>query len=139
MFLKCMATCLNQRSDEKHIMQYTTDDLTNATKDVNNKPNDTTELFPAPEPESEWLSFDDDEKTWRKIRDYALLWNARKRRGIIKILLQDDVDYKLVVRSAKEFEAIANILRVEKTVYYNIISGSIASAWQSISDDKTSA
>ena len=78
-----------------------------------------------------WPSFDGKEKTWRKIKEYAVLWNIRRCKGIIKIILNDDVDYKIVVGSAPELDAVANIFRQEKVVYYNIVSGSIASAWKS--------
>ena len=80
-------------------------------------------------------SYIQDEITWRKIKDYALLWNISKCKGIIKIILEDGVDYKKVVKSASELDAIANILRNEKTVYYNLVTGSIASSWKPIIEE----
>ena len=63
---------------------------------------------------------------WKEIKDYALLWDSKKRKGIIKVMLVDDVYYKIVVTSAEELNAIGNILREEKNLSYNIISGQIA-------------
>ena len=72
---------------------------------------------------------------WKEIKNYALLWDSKKHKGIIKVLLVDDVYYKIVVKSAKELNAIANILREEKNLSYNIISGSIACGWKPSSDE----
>lgn len=85
--------------------------------------------------ELQWLAFIEDDKKWKKIDHYALLWNTNKHKGIIKILLEDGVDYKIVVKSAREFEMIANVFRIEKSVYYNLISGSIASSWTPMSGE----
>ena len=68
---------------------------------------------------------------WKEIKKYALLWDGKKRKGIIKVLLVDDVYYTIVVKSAKELHAVGNILREEKNVSYNILSGSIAcNSWK---------
>lgn len=87
--------------------------------------------------EQQWLAFIEDDKKWKKIDHYALLWNTNKHKGIIKILLEDGVDYKIIVKSAREFEMIANVFRIEQSVYYNLISGSIASSWTQLSTEET--
>jgi uncharacterized phage-associated protein len=78
---------------------------------------------------SAWPSFKKGDRKWKKVKDYAVLWNAGKHKGIIKLTLMDNVDYKIVVTSIHELEFLANIFRHEKTVYYNLTSGSIASGW----------
>ena len=72
---------------------------------------------------------------WKEIKNYALLWESKKRKGIIKVLLVDDVYYKISVKSERELDAIANILRKEKNLSYNIISGSIACGWKPSRDE----
>ena len=67
---------------------------------------------------------------WKEIKNYALLWDSKKRKGIVRVLLVDDVYYKMVVTSAEELNAIGNILREEKNLSYNIISGQIACGWK---------
>lgn len=66
---------------------------------------------------------------WKKVKHYATLWNPGKGRGIIKVILEDEVDYKIVVKSVEEMNCITKVLSDEKNVYYNIASGSIASGW----------
>ena len=66
---------------------------------------------------------------WKKVRNYAVLWNPGKRKGIIKITLDDGVDYKVVVKSVDELNCITDMLRFEKNIFYNIVSGSFASGW----------
>jgi len=83
------------------------------------------------ESETQWTAFESKERAWKKIRDYAVLWDMRKNKGIIKIILKDDVRYKIVVNSPQELDALANIFRQEKVVFYNIVSGAIATAWKS--------
>lgn len=72
---------------------------------------------------------------WATIKAYALLWNAKKHRGIVKVVLEDGSDYKIVTKSASELNALGNILRNEKPVHYNKSSGSIASAWELLKED----
>ena len=68
---------------------------------------------------------------WREVKKYAVFWDGKKHKGIIKVLLVDDVYYTIVVKSPKELNAIRNILRKEKNVSYNIRSGSIAcNSWK---------
>lgn len=87
----------------------------------------------AQDSELNWLSLNlEEETTWKKIIDYAVLWNPKKQKGILKIMLDDQVDYRIVVKSSAELDAIANIFRNEKPVYYNVVSGSIASAWKPV-------
>jgi len=73
---------------------------------------------------------------WKEIKNYALLWDNKKRKGIVKVLLVDDVYYKIVVTSAVELNAIGNILREEKNLSYNVISGQIACGWKPSGDEK---
>jgi len=73
---------------------------------------------------------------WKEIKNYALLWDSKKRKGIVRVLLVDDVSYKIVVTSAEELNAIGNILREEKNLSYNIISGQIACGWKPSRDEK---
>ena len=73
---------------------------------------------------------------WKEIKNYALLWDNKKRKGIVKVLLVDDVYYKIVVTSAVELNAIGNILREEKNLSYNINSGQIACGWKPSGDEK---
>ena len=72
---------------------------------------------------------------WETIKAYALLWNAKKHKGIIKVVLDDGSDHKIVVTSASELNALGNILRNEEPVHFNTNSGSIASAWELIKDE----
>ncbi len=73
---------------------------------------------------------------WKEIKNYALLWDSKKGKGIVRVLLVDDVYYKIKVTSAEELNAIANILREEKNLSYNIISGQIACGWKPSKDEK---
>lgn len=84
---------------------------------------------------STWPSFKKGDRKWKKIKEYAVLWNTSKQKGIIKLTLIDNVDYKIVVTSSHELELLANIFRHEKTVYYNLTSGSIASGWIPLSKE----
>ena len=72
---------------------------------------------------------------WKDIKNYALLWDSKKRKGIVKVLLEDDVYYKIIVKSASELNAIGSILRKEKHLSYNIVSGSIACSAKSSTDN----
>ncbi|MFQ5676040.1 MAG: hypothetical protein ACE5G1_09105 [bacterium] len=72
---------------------------------------------------------------WQTIKGYALLWNAKKHRGIVKVVLEDGSDHKIVTKSASELNALGNLLRNEKPVHFNQGTGSIASAWELIKDD----
>jgi len=73
---------------------------------------------------------------WKRIEAYAMLWNSRKHRGIIKIVITDGSEYKIKVKSSTEFDALANILRYEKPVNYNTESGAVASGWEPIREDE---
>ena len=72
---------------------------------------------------------------WEIVKAYALLWNSKKHKGIIKVVLEDGSDHKIVVKSASELNTLGNILRNEQPVHYNKQSGSIASAWELIKDE----
>ena len=73
---------------------------------------------------------------WREVKKYAVFWDGKKHKGIIKVLLVDDVYYKIVVTSAEELNAIGNILREEKNLRYDIISGQIACGWKPSKNEK---
>ena len=73
---------------------------------------------------------------WKEIKNYALLWDSKKRKGIVKVLLEDDVYYNITVKSERELHALANILRKEKNLSYHIVSGSIACGLQPSTDKK---
>lgn len=72
---------------------------------------------------------------WKRIEAYALLWNSRKHKGIIKVVLADGTEHKIKVKSSSEFDAMGNILRYEKPVNYNTESGAIASGWEPMKED----
>jgi len=72
---------------------------------------------------------------WKRIEAYAMLWNSRKHRGIVKVVLEDGSEYKLKVKSSTEFDAMGNVLRHEKPVNYNIESGSIAAGWEPMKEE----
>ncbi len=77
---------------------------------------------------------------WNQINAYALLWNVKKHKGIVKVVL-DNKDifnnkHRLVVKSASELSALGDILRHEKPVYFNIGTSSIASGWELIRQDE---
>ncbi|MCH8954173.1 hypothetical protein IIA28_02480 [candidate division KSB1 bacterium] len=72
---------------------------------------------------------------WEIIKAYALLWDPKKQKGIVKFILEDGSDHKIVVKSASELNALGNILRNEQPVHYNKHRGSIASGWELIKDE----
>lgn len=73
---------------------------------------------------------------WKQIKAYALLWNATKHKGIIKIVLEDGEERKIKVKSSSELNALGNMLRYEKPVNYNTNTGSIASGWEPLQEDE---
>lgn len=72
---------------------------------------------------------------WKPIKAYALLWNGEKQKGFIKIVISEDTEYKVKVSSVAELDAIANIFRFERSVNYNVETGSFASGWVSLRDE----
>lgn len=72
---------------------------------------------------------------WETVKAYALLWNSKKHKGIIKLVLEDGSDHKIVVKTASELNTLGSILRNEKPVHFNKNSGSLASAWELIKDE----
>lgn len=73
---------------------------------------------------------------WKQIKAYALLWNAAKHKGIIKVVLEDGEEHKIKVKSSSELNALGNMLRHEKPVNYNTNTGSIASGWEPLREEE---
>jgi uncharacterized phage-associated protein len=106
------------------------EDISLETDNIEKTPDDkTSKELESYEKDFQRLLVDDTHNKWKRVKEYAVLWNSRRQKGIVKFVLEDDVGYKIVVKSSEELEAIANVFRFEKRVFYNIVSGSIASGW----------
>lgn len=73
---------------------------------------------------------------WKKVQAYALLWNTKKHKGIVKIILEDGSEHKIVVKSSSELDSLGNVLRNESPVSYSLNTGSIATGWEPLQEDE---
>ena len=121
-------------ASQVNFLQIKTGDIVLATESLDSAPDELTSRELA-EYSSVWPSFGIGDKKWKRVKNYAMLWNPRKQKGIIKLTLADNVEYKIVVTSPVEFNALGDIFRHEKSVYYNLTSGSIASGWIPLSKE----
>jgi len=72
---------------------------------------------------------------WRPVKTYALLWSSEKNKGFVKIILDDDSERKIKVNSPEELNVVGNLFRFERSVSYNLETGSLASTWISVERD----
>ncbi len=69
---------------------------------------------------------------WIQVKTYALLWSVHRRRGIVKFELSDETEHKIIVKSPRQYLVIVEILRGGKAAFYNPLSGSISSPWETL-------
>lgn len=122
---------------KKNLLNINIDDIKIHLQNIDNEPDEITSKEHTEYVQSSyWTSFKKGDKKWKRVREYAILWSSTKHRGIIKLTLADDVEYKIIVKSFREMDAIANIFRFEKIVYYNITSRALASGWLPLSKEQ---
>ena len=67
---------------------------------------------------------------WTPIKAYAFLWSHLRDKGIIKLILGNEEEHKITVKSPQQFLALAEIFRGGKAAFYNTETESVSSGWE---------
>ncbi|MBK9109695.1 MAG: hypothetical protein IPM92_17270 [Saprospiraceae bacterium] len=67
---------------------------------------------------------------WLKVIDYSLYWRIRNNKGEVWLTLENQSSAHEWLDTATEFNAIADLLRNEKPVYYETERGYLGCGWE---------